>query len=86
MNWETIFGYCALVTSVIGLTPQIYKTMKIKSAQDLSILMLINWMICSGSWIIHGYYTHAPFVVYSNIVGLFTGLILLAQKAYYDAQ
>lgn len=81
-----IFGFIALVTSFIGLVPQIYKTFQTKSAKDISFLMLYNYLICSFSWIIYGLYTASGFVVYSNVVGLITSLISIMQKKYYDAK
>jgi MtN3 and saliva related transmembrane protein len=79
-----LFGYLACVTSIIGLLPQIYKTYKTKTANDLSMLMLINYLICSAAWIVHGLYADLLFVVFSNIVGLFTSLISIIQKRYYE--
>ena len=85
MELVNIFGSIALVTSFIGFIPQIYKTFKTKSAQDISFIMLYNFLICSLSWIIYGIYTDSDFVVYSNIVCLITSAISIAQKKYYDA-
>lgn len=65
--------------------PQIHKTYKIKSANDVSMAMLCNYMICSIAWIGYGAYTKAGFVVFSNVVGLITSIISVLQKRYYDA-
>lgn len=78
-----VFGFIALLTSFIGLTPQIYKTYKTKSAEDISYIMLYNFLICSISWIIYGIYTNSDFVIYSNIVGTITSLISIFQKKQY---
>lgn len=84
MELVNIFGSIALITSFIGLIPQIYKTFKTKSAKDISFIMLYNFLICSFSWIVYGIYTESDFVVYSNIVCLMTSFISIAQKRYYD--
>lgn len=81
-----ISGFIASITSIIGLTPQIYKTYKTKSAHDLSSLMLWNYFICSLAWIIYGTYTDSSFVTYSNIIGLISSIISIIQKKYYDAR
>ncbi len=81
---ENFFGTLALITSIIGLIPQIYKSFKTKSTNDISIIMLWNYLICSISWIIYGYFSHSKFVVWSNIVGMLTSLISIIQKKYYD--
>lgn len=87
MNFiENFFGTIALVTSIIGLLPQIYKSFKTKSTNDISMIMLLNYLICSISWIIYGTYTKSDFVIWSNIIGLITSLISIFQKRYYDKQ
>lgn len=83
---EPFFGYIALITSLIGLLPQIYKSYITKSTDDISMIMLVNYVICSLAWIIHGFMNGANFVVWSNIAGLIISIISVAQKLYYDAQ
>ena len=85
MNIVNIFGFIATITSFVGFIPQIYKTYKTKSAQDISAIMLYNFLACSIAWIVYGLHTAADFVVYSNVVGLITILISIFQKRYYDA-
>jgi MtN3 and saliva related transmembrane protein len=81
---ENIFGMIAFITSLIGLLPQIYKSYQTKSTQDVSMILLINWWICSSAWIIHGTCQGAMFVVWSNVFGLLTASIAIGQKYYYD--
>ena len=84
MTLVEIAGSIALITSFIGLIPQIYKVYLTKSAKDLSLIMLINYFFCSLAWIIYGSKTDANYVTYSNILGLITSIISLGQKIYYD--
>lgn len=81
---QSIFGAIALISSFIGLLPQSYKAFKTRSTQDISMLMLINYLLCSVAWIIYGLYSQAGFVVLSNIVGVVSCVLLIAQKRYYD--
>ncbi len=85
MDAITISGLVATITSFIGLMPQVYKTYQTKSARDVSMVMLINYFICSAAWIVYGTYTSSGFVVYSNIVGLIISIISILQKRHYDA-
>lgn len=78
------FGIIATVTSLIGLLPQIYKSMKTRSTDDVSMLMLVNYAVCSVAWIVYGLSTASLFVTLSNIVGLATSLVSIAQKYYFD--
>jgi len=81
---EAFFGSIALITSIIGLLPQVYKSYKTKSTIDVSMAMLINWLVCSASWIIYGMYTSSTFVVWSNIAGTLFAAIAILQKLKYD--
>lgn len=86
MNIITFSGTIAFITSFIGLLPQVYKAFKTRSTHDISMLMLINYAVCSLAWIVYGQYTSSMFVTASNIIGLLTSLILIFQKKYYDTQ
>lgn len=84
MSILMLSGSIAFITSFIGLLPQIYKTLKTKSSQDLSMIMLINYLICSLAWIVYGSSTDSMFVLSSNILGLVVSLMLILIKRYYD--
>lgn len=79
-----IFGYIALATAIIGLLPQVIKSYKTKSTDDLSMIMLANYFIGSVAWIIHGVCINSYFVVWSNILGGIISLISIVQKFIYD--
>jgi MtN3 and saliva related transmembrane protein len=83
---EYIFGSLAFITSFIGLIPQSIKSLQTRSTGDLSIVMLVNYAICSFSWIIYGWIIGSSFVLFSNVVGLVTVFILMMQKWRYDAE
>jgi len=83
---ESVSGSLAFITSFIGFLPQIYKAIQTKSTDDLSMVMLINYFICSVAWIIYGSSTESLFVLSSNVVGLVTSIVLIIQKRYYDAK
>lgn len=86
MSIIAISGTLALITSFIGLLPQIYKSFKTKSTQDLSQSMLINYFVCSLAWICYGFYTESSFVLASNVLGLISSLMLILQKHFYDSR
>ncbi|HHF7366053.1 TPA: SemiSWEET family sugar transporter [Legionella bozemanae] len=79
-------GIVAFITSFIGLLPQIIKSLKTKSTQDLSMIMLINYLVCSVAWIIYGSSTDSFFVLSANVVGLLVSLLLILLKRHYDAR
>lgn len=79
-----IFGTIALITSIIGLLPQVYKSYRTKSTKDVSMLMLVNWFICSSAWIVYGIGTSSDYVVWSNILGALFAFIAISQKIVYE--
>lgn len=84
MALENISGLIAFLTSLIGLIPQIYKAYISKSTKDLSMIYLINYLICSISWVVYGILTESPYVFLSNIFGGGTCVFLIIQKYKYD--
>ncbi|MCM1001814.1 SemiSWEET family sugar transporter [Wolbachia pipientis] len=85
-NIEAFLGFIALITSLIGLLPQVYKAYVTKLTRDVSMLMLVNYLICSLSWIGYGLCQSSTFVILSNVAGLVISIILIIQKCYYDAK
>ncbi|MDR0555468.1 MAG: hypothetical protein LBG20_00430 [Holosporaceae bacterium] len=81
---ENFSGSIALITSIIGLFPQVYKSYRTKSTIDVSMLMLVNFLVCSIAWTIHGVCTNSTFVVYSNVVGIILSSVSIWQKILYD--
>lgn len=79
-----IFGYVALVTAIIGLMPQVIKSYKTHSTDDISMVMLINYFVGSFAWIVHGLSVNDSFVVWSNVLGGTVSVISIIQKLKYD--
>ena len=79
-----IFGYVALITAIIGLMPQVIKSYKTHSTDDISMVMLINYFVGSFAWIIHGLSVNDNFVVWSNVLGGTVSVISIIQKLKYD--
>ena len=77
-----VLGFIASITSVISLIPQIVKSYKTKSVGDLSILMIVNFLISSISWALYGILIDAVSVWATNIVMTVFAIILMKFK--YD--
>lgn len=75
-----LVGGLAMLTSFIGLLPQIIKTYRTQKADDLSLAMLVNYALGSLAWIVYGYLTDAPFVWVSNLFCLSSSLWLIHFK------
>lgn len=79
-----IIGIIASITSVLGFVPQIYKIHQTKSVQDISILMLLNFLICSAAWVVYGILIGSKYVWVTNLAGLAVSFLLFCQKLYYQ--
>jgi len=84
MSFENFFGAIAFVTSVVGLFPQIYKAIRTRLTRDVSMVMLINYTICSAAWVGYSCYDKSAFVFFSNVLGLLSCFILIYLKRQYD--
>ncbi|MDR0640412.1 MAG: hypothetical protein LBF65_01605 [Holosporales bacterium] len=82
--WEGFWGTIAFTTTIIGLAPQVYKSFRTKSTTDVSFLMLLNYLVCSVTWVIYGIYNGSSYVVWSNVFGILMACISIWQKQKYD--
>jgi MtN3 and saliva related transmembrane protein len=80
MEW---IGFLAFFTSCISLIPQILRTYKTKSVEDLSFLMLLNFLVCSVSWVVYGMMLNAFSIWLTNIFMSLSSLFLLILKCKY---
>lgn len=76
----TVLGTLAALLTVCGLIPQILKTLKTRSATDLSWYWLI--FTCTGwaSWVAYGVFTKDMPVLLANISSFLLGIILIFGK------
>ncbi len=86
MSAEIIFGSIAFVTSIVGLLPQLIKAAQTRSTHDISMMMLINYLVCSIAWIMYGSYSNSMFVLSSNILGACSSLLLIFLKFSFDKE
>ena len=57
----------ASLTSILSLIPQIIKIYKTRSSNDLSIAMIVNFLICSVSWVVYGFLTQTMTILVTNL-------------------
>ncbi len=79
-----IIGFLAAFTSTISLLPQIYKTYKSRSAQDLSYLMLLNFFVTSLLWTSYGIMINSIAVWGANLIMIIFSIMLIVLKYLYS--
>jgi len=82
MNVE-IIGIIAGVLSCTTFLPQIIKTYKSKSTEDVSLLMFIIAALGSALWLIYGVLIQSFALTFTNVIVLIFSLIMLFFKIKY---
>lgn len=82
----TALGITAGVLTTIAYLPQLIKTWKSKSADDLSWSMLIT--LCTGIilWLVYGFSVSDIPIIAANIVTLLFASVILVLKIRYSKQ
>ncbi|MBD1998653.1 SemiSWEET transporter [Leptolyngbya sp. FACHB-541] len=83
-DFTTVLGLVAGALTTIAYLPQLIKTWKSKSAEDLSWSMLITLCVGIVLWLIYGTYVHDLPVILANIVTLVLSSIILILKLRYS--
>ncbi|HEY9847791.1 MAG TPA: SemiSWEET transporter, partial [Candidatus Caenarcaniphilales bacterium] len=83
-NFVTVLGLIAGTLTTIAFIPQLTKTWYSKSAQDVSLGMLITFSTGVFLWLTYGLLIHALPVILANLVTFVLTLVILVLKIKYD--
>jgi MtN3 and saliva related transmembrane protein len=83
-DFTTVLGLVAGALTTIAYLPQLIKTWKSKSAEDLSWSMLITLCVGIILWLIYGTYVHDLPVILANVVTLMLSSVILVLKLRYS--
>ena len=82
-NYIDLFGFLAALLTTIAFLPQLYKTWKTKSADDVSLIMLILFIIGLFCWIIYGLNINSVPILVANIITFIFNFSILILKITY---
>ena len=82
-NYIDLFGFLAALLTTIAFLPQLYKTWKTKSADDVSLIMLILFITGLIFWIIYGLRIHSIPILIANVVTFIFNFSILILKVTY---
>ena len=86
-NYIDLFGFSAASLTTIAFLPQLYKTWKTKSAEDVSLITLILFLTGLICWIIYGLKINSiPILVANVITFIFNFSILILKITYSNAK
>ena len=81
-----LLGYCAATLTTIAFIPQVLKTIKTKSAKDVSIGMFVSFTIGVFLWILYGLVTNNKPIWISNFIILGLSITQIILKLKYDKE
>tara|TARA_B100001250_G_C19208601_1_gene532629 strand:- start:243 stop:545 length:303 start_codon:yes stop_codon:yes gene_type:complete len=84
LNLTEIYGSIAAVLTTIAFLPQVYKTWKSKSAEDVSLKMLTLFITGLIFWIIYGMRIQSTPIIIANITTLVFNLSILILKVMHS--
>ncbi|MGO4911155.1 SemiSWEET family sugar transporter [Leeuwenhoekiella sp. W20_SRS_FM14] len=79
----TVLGIIAGVFTTIAVLPQVFKVIKTKSAEDISIWMFVCLLIGVGSWTLYGIVKEDwPIIITNGLSVLFNGIMVFIKLKY----
>ena len=84
LNYIDLFGFLAAFLTTIAFLPQLYKTWKTKSAEDVSLIMLIFFITGLVFWIIYGLKINSIPILVANIITFIFNFSILILKITYS--
>jgi MtN3 and saliva related transmembrane protein len=75
-----IIGYVAAVFGTVLMLPQAYKSYKTKRVNDISINMLIIYILNCSTWEIYGILIHSMPIIICNALALVIGIFQMVLK------
>ena len=83
LNYIDFVGFLAAFLTTIAFLPQLYKTWKTKSADDVSLVMLILFISGLICWIIYGLRINSIPILVANIITFIFNFSILILKITY---
>ena len=83
-NYIDFFGFLAAFLTTIAFLPQLYKTWETKSADDVSLIMLILFITGLFCWIIYGLKIKSFPILIANVITFIFNFSILILKLSYN--
>lgn len=83
LNFVELVGYVAAFFGTILMVPQTYKSYKTKKVNDISMSMLIVYIINCSLWEGYGWLIKSNPIIVCNFIALLIGLIQIRIKIKY---
>jgi MtN3 and saliva related transmembrane protein len=84
MDNATALGLAAGILSTTSFLPQVLKTWRTQSAQDLSYAMIVLFLSGIGLWLIYGVQIRSLPIILANTLTIILLLVLLGMKIRFS--
>lgn len=84
MNWTEITGLTAGILTSSSLVPQLVKTIKEKSAEDISLGMLIVLSLGVGTWVVYGALRDDLPIIVTNAFSFLLNITMIVLRLIYN--
>jgi MtN3 and saliva related transmembrane protein len=81
-----IIGTIAGILTTTAFIPQVLRTWRTKSVEDLSLTMLVTFLFGIGGWLVYGIRLGEPPIIVSNLVTIVLTLIRIGFKLRYGSR
>tara|TARA_Y100001978_G_C23600611_1_gene388551 strand:+ start:288 stop:554 length:267 start_codon:yes stop_codon:yes gene_type:complete len=78
------FGYFAAILTTLAFIPQLLKTLKTKTAEDVSLATLLMFLTGVLAWIIYGIQISSMPILIANAVTFLLNFLILVFKLIYS--
>ena len=75
-----LLGYLAATLTTVAFIPQVIKSLRTQSVDDLSLAMLVAFSVGVGCWLAYGFLIGAVPLIAANAATLLCSVILLTLK------
>ncbi len=83
-NSIDVLGFVAGIFTTIAFIPQVMKTWGSKSAEDVSYLMFIFFILGVLLWCIYGWEIHSIPVIIANTITFFLAASIITLKVIFE--
>jgi MtN3 and saliva related transmembrane protein len=79
-----MIGYAAAFFGTILMLPQVYKTYRTRQVKDISLIMLVIYIVNCTLWGIYGFHLRSVPMLLCNGIALCIGLLMITMKIAYS--
>jgi MtN3 and saliva related transmembrane protein len=83
MNWTQLIGLAAGICTASSLLPQVFKTLKEKKVEDVSLVMLLVLMTGVALWIFYGIRREDLPIIATNSFSLLVNITMIFLRIRY---